>query len=212
MSDRANIRLPVPIAAIALIGFVLAGLLGGPRAALDVNLIHSLAACRAAHPGLTSLVIPLTNAGGAAGMIAILILIMALLALQRQWTKAALFAGIVLGGRLVVELLKLAVDRPRPSFDPHPVAVSSLSFPSAHAANSMITLLTVALLIIPARYRGMAVTAAISLSAAVGLTRPYLGVHWPSDVIGGWAFGTAWVVSLVAASHYWLASDASRIG
>ena len=118
----------------------------------------------------------------------------------------------VLGGRLVVELLKLAVDRPRPSFDPQPVAVSSLSFPSAHAANSMITFLTVALLIIPVRYRGMAVTAAISLSAAVGLTRPYLGVHWPSDVIGGWAFGTAWAVSLVAASHYWLASDASRIG
>ena len=209
MFDRTNNHLPWVIAGGALMIFLLAGLVGGPDAAFDVNLIHVLAASRATHQGLTALVVPLTNTGGAAGMIAILVLVIIMLALQRQWKQATLFAGTVLGGRLVVEAIKLVVNRPRPAFDAHPVRVTSLSFPSAHSANSMITFLAIALLIVPPRYRVQAVTAAVILSGVVGTTRPYLGVHWPSDVVGGWAFGVAWVVSLAKASHYWLASDAS---
>ena len=211
MSDRANPpRLPWPIAAVAMIAFMIAGLIGGPTAAPDVELIRTLGAERAAHPALTSLAITVTNIGGASGMIAILVVVIGVLAFQRRWKKAAVFGGIVLGGRIVVELLKLLVDRPRPSFGPYPVSVSSLSFPSAHAANSMITFLAIATLIIPARFRVIAVTAAVSLSVLVGGTRPFLGVHWPSDVVGGWAFGIAWVVMLARASGYWLASDEFR--
>ncbi len=198
------------IAAIALIVCALAGWLGGPHAPFDVNLIHALAASRAANPAATSLAISLTYIGGAPGMIAILVAVIAVLAFGRRWRQAVVFSGIVLGGRLVVELLKLLVDRPRPSFGPYPVGVSSLSFPSAHSANSMITFLAIALLVVPARYRVEAVTAAITLSGVVGATRPFLGVHWPSDVIGGWAFGIAWVFTLAKASHYWLASDEVR--
>lgn len=211
MSDRANPRLPWLIAVIALVVFVLAGWLGGPGAAPDIAFIRLLGAERAANPGLTSLAIALTNVGGAPGMIAILGAVIAALAVKRRWKQAAAFGGIVLGGRLGVELLKLLVDRPRPSFDAHPVSVSSLSFPSAHSANSMITFLAIALLIVPVRYRALAVTAAVTLSGVVGATRPFLGVHWPSDVIGGWSFGIAWVVTLAKALNYWLASDASRV-
>lgn len=211
MCDRVNPpRLPWLIAAVALIVFVLAGLLGGPAASPDIAYIHTLGAERAAHPALTSLAITVTNIGGAPGMIAILVVVIGVLAFQRRWKKAAVFGGIVLGGRVVVEVLKLLVDRPRPSFGPYPVSVSSLSFPSAHAANSMITFLAIATLIIPARFRVIAVTAAVSLSAVVGTTRPFLGVHWPSDVVGGWAFGIGWVVMLARASDYWLASDEFR--
>ncbi|MEO7814852.1 MAG: phosphatase PAP2 family protein [Sphingomicrobium sp.] len=210
MSPNANNRFALPVAAAAFLVFLLAGWLGGPGLPFDVGLIQSLAASRAAHPELTSLVIPLTNAGGALGMIAILVIVVGMLMFRGRWRMAAVFGGIVLGGRLVVELLKLLVDRPRPSFDAHPVAVSSLSFPSAHSANSMITFLAIALLLVPARYRTAAIPAALALSGVVGATRPYLGVHWPSDVIGGWAFGIAWVVTLAKASHYWRASDAPR--
>ena len=211
MSDRANPpRLPWLIAAVALIAFIIAGLIGGPTAAHDVELIRTLGAERTAHPALTSLAITVTNIGGAPGMIAILVAVIGVLAFQRRWKKAAVFGGIALGGRVVVEGLKLLIDRPRPSFGPYPVSVSSLSFPSAHAANSMITFLAIAMLIIPARLRVIAVTAAVSLSGVIGATRPFLGVHWPSDVGGGWAFGIGWVIMLARASGYWLASDEFR--
>lgn len=209
MSNLLVKRLPWLIAALAMIIVALAALLGGPGAMPDISAIRFLGAERAAHAGLTSLAIVITNVGGAPGMISILAVAVAALAVQQRWKTALIFAAIVLGGRGVVELLKLAVDRPRPSFGPYPVGVSSLSFPSAHAANSMITFLAIAM-ILPARYRAIAVTAAVSLSGVIGSTRPYLGVHWPSDVVGGWAFGIAWVVSLTKASDYWLASRGIR--
>ena len=71
------------------------------------------------------------------------------------------------------------------------------------AGNSMLTFLAIALIAVPDRWRGRAVSLAIVASLAIGATRPYLGVHWPSDVIGGWAFGIAWVVALVALSRRW---------
>ena len=210
MSDRASTRLPLLIAAIALIVFIIAGLTGGPTAGPDVELIRTLGAERAAHPTLTSLAITVTSIGGAPGMIAILVAVIGVLAFQRRWKKAAVFSGVVLGGRVVVEVLKLLVDRPRPSFGPYPVSVSSLSFPSAHAANSMITFLAIAMLVVPTRYRVVASLAALLLSGIIGVTRPVLGVHWPSDVLGGWAFGIAWVVTLARASDYWLALRENR--
>lgn len=184
------------IIALALVIFILAALLGGSGSMADVDTIRFLGAERAAHVGLTSAAIGMTRIGGAPGMVAILLVATALLAIARRWRMALALALIVLGGRVAVELLKLAIDRPRPHFGPYPVEVASLSFPSGHAANSMITFLAIAMLMVPARYRVMAVTAAVSLSGVIGLTRPYLGVHWPSDVVGGWAFGIAWVTAL----------------
>ena len=69
----------------------------------------------------------------------------------------------------------------------------------------MITFLALALVVTPAKYRSAAITAAIAASVLIGSTRPLLGVHWPSDVIGGWAFGIAWVVALVELSRHWRA-------
>ena len=210
MSDRASTRLPLLIAAIASIVFIIAGLIGGATAGPDVELIRTLGAERATHPALTSLAIAVTNIGGAPGMIAILVAVIGVLAFQRRWKKVAVFSGVVLGGRVVVEVLKLLVDRPRPSFGPYPVSVSSLSFPSAHAANSMIAFLAIAMFVVPTRYRVVASLAALLLSGIIGVTRPVLGVHWPSDVLGGWAFGIAWVVTLARASDYWLALRENR--
>ena len=100
----------------------------------------------------------------------------------------------MLGGRLMVELLKQSVGRLRPDLEMHAVTVQSLSFPSGHAANSMIAFVAIALFCAPARRRGSALTLAIAASLAVGATRPLLGVHWPSDVLAGWIFGLAWAI------------------
>ena len=73
------------------------------------------------------------------------------------------------------------------------VLTHSLSFPSAHAANSMIVFPALVLFLIPQR-RGPAMVAAIVASLLVGASRPLLGVHWPSDVVAGWAIGAAWLL------------------
>ena len=104
---------------------------------------------------------------------------------------ALLLLGITLIGRLLVEGIKLGVHRARPDAVDHLVAVYSLSFPSGHSANSMIVYLGIALLAFdnPQHRRPAAIAAALLLTFLIGLSRPMLGVHWPSDVIAGWAFG-----------------------
>ena len=191
---------------VGVLLFVVAGLLGGPDNARDVAAIHSLAAERAAQIGLTGQAIIITRFGGAPMLAGILLIAVALLAYARRWRSAISLALIVLGGRIAVEALKLAIERPRPHFSPYPVEIASLSFPSGHAANSMITFLALALIVAPARYRAAAVVAATSASVLIGSTRPLLGVHWPSDVVGGWAFGIAWVVIGVELSRRWIAT------
>lgn len=113
---------------------------------------------------------------------------------RRRSRAALLFLGVTLSGRLLILLQKEAVGRMRPDGEEHLVVVKSLSFPSAHTANSMIVFLALAGFAAPERYRSVAVLLALAGTFVVGMSRPMLGVHWPSDVIGGWAFGALWVV------------------
>ncbi|MCY7281204.1 MAG: phosphatase PAP2 family protein [Sphingomonas bacterium] len=206
MSHFSDRSLSLVAIVTALLLFVVAGLFGGPDYARDVIAIHSLAIERATHLGLTGRAIFITHFGGAGGMFTILLIALALLAFLRRWRAALALAGIVILGRMTVELLKLLIDRPRPYFGPYPVEIASLSFPSGHSANSMITFLALALIVAPVRYRSAAVATAVAGSILIGVTRPLLGVHWPSDVIGGWAFGIAWVVGGVALSRRWFSA------
>lgn len=188
---------------ILLLLFVVAGLVGGPGNMRDVAAIHSLAAERGADPSLTRQAIIITRFGGASALLAMLLVSLAILAHDRRWRAMTALAGIVIGGRVAVELLKLAIDRPRPHFLPYPVEIASLSFPSGHSANSMITFLALALIAAPARYRAASIAAAVAASILIGSTRPLLGVHWPSDVVGGWAFGILWVLIGAHLSRSW---------
>lgn len=103
--------------------------------------------------------------------------------------------AIVAIGRGISEAQKYWIARVRPNLEPHLVAVKTSSFPSGHATSSMIFYLTLALVLFSGtRWHRVTAVGAILLSLLIGTSRVMLGVHWPSDVIGGWAFGMLWVL------------------
>jgi undecaprenyl-diphosphatase len=102
---------------------------------------------------------------------------------------------VILVGRALAEAQKYSIARARPDLEPHLVLVKTSSFPSGHATSSMVFFLALALaLTVRSRWHRAAAGAAVTLSFLVGTSRVMLGVHWPSDVIGGWAFGALWVM------------------
>lgn len=187
----------------ALAGLILAWgvmlLLGGME--LDRGLL--LLGYAGHHPNLAFAARWLTELGGAAVLLPATALGTALLAWRRDWRSAVLLVAVTLSGRALVELQKIGIGRLRPESNEHLVAVSNLSFPSAHAANSVMVWLCLALLLPRTeRRRTSAVWAAVWLALAIGLTRVMLGVHWPSDVIGGWSFGLAWTLLMLRLSGH----------
>ncbi|KAI5913664.1 phosphatase PAP2 family protein [Thauera sp. 2A1] len=120
--------------------------------------------------------------------------------------RTSLFVlGATASGGIASTLLKLSFNRPRPDLVPHTLYVSSASFPSGHAMISALVYLTlgalVARLVRGRRLKLYVLSVAVLLSGLVGLTRVYLGVHWPSDVVGGWAAGAAWALGWWAAAQ-----------
>jgi membrane-associated phospholipid phosphatase len=98
-------------------------------------------------------------------------------------------------GRGLSEVQKYSIARVRPDLEPHLVVVRTSSFPSGHATSSMIFYTVMALTLTAGmRWHRLAVSGAVLLSLLIGTSRVMLGVHWPSDVIGGWAFGLLWVL------------------
>ena len=126
---------------------------------------------------------------------------------RQQYRSALLLISVTLLGRALVESQKVGINRLRPDELEHLVPVKSLSFPSAHAANSMILFLSLAMIAAPRDQRWWAVPAALIGTFIVGISRPMLGVHWPSDVVGGWAFGAAWVMAMLAIAKRWPAGE-----
>jgi len=111
---------------------------------------------------------------------------------QGRYGIAVLLVTLV--GRGLAEVQKYSIMRFRPEDEVHLVPVSTPSFPSGHATSSMIVYLTLALVFARGRWKWPAVAAALLLSFSIGLSRLMLGVHWTTDVIGGWAFGLLWVL------------------
>jgi undecaprenyl-diphosphatase len=129
------------------------------------------------------------------------------LILQRK-AHAALFVALAVGGGMLLStLLKMGFDRPRPDLVPHGAVVYSASFPSGHSMMAAVAYLTLGALLARVqprrRLKLYLLGLAILLTVAVGVSRVYLGVHWPTDVLAGWALGAAWAL-LCWAGALWL--------
>jgi undecaprenyl-diphosphatase len=124
----------------------------------------------------------------------------AMLLLHRRRIQAGVLAAAVLVGQVLSNLTKHLIGRDRPDLVPHLDQVYSSSFPSGHSALSPIVYFTLAGILAAGETSRAAKTLLLGVAAAlvlsVGASRVYLGVHWPTDVLAGWAMGTA--VALLA--------------
>ncbi len=130
----------------------------------------------------------------------------AILFLLRKETAAVFLLSAVVTGSLISTLAKQVFSRARPDLVEHMDRTFTSSFPSAHAMVSAFTwliLAAIAIRFIPRhRVRVFVLIAGISISVLVGVSRVYLGVHWPSDVLAGWFFGAAWAGTCWLAANY----------
>lgn len=120
--------------------------------------------------------------------------------------RMALFVSIGIGGGwLLNDVLKDVFGRVRPDIVPHAAQVFTASFPSSHAMMSTIVYLTLGALLSRAQpqrpLQFYFISLAVLIAMIVGISRVYLGVHWPSDVLAGWALGAAWALA------WWLIAD-----
>ena len=154
--------------------------------------------CRAAAIELTAL-------GSGVVLLTFIAVVVGYLALERRLAMLVLVAGATLGGMVLSSLLKLVFGRPRPTVVPPLVEVHSASFPSGHSMLSAVVYLTLGALLARTttrrRLRVYFIAVALALTFVVGLSRVYLGVHYPTDVVGGWAAGALWALVCALAAQ-----------
>ncbi|MER3479348.1 MAG: hypothetical protein C4327_02385 [Meiothermus sp.] len=154
-----------------------------------IGLIHPLAS-----PTLQKIGLVLRFLGGAEVLGMASLLMVAYLLLTREGWKAFFFA-LAMGGAVGLNLLAKASfrrDRPLEALLQEP----NYSFPSGHASGSMAFAMAVIVLLWPTRWRWWAVGLGMAFTLLVGISRIYLGAHYPSDVLGGWMASLAWVLGL----------------
>jgi undecaprenyl-diphosphatase len=156
-------------------------------------------------PWVEHAVADITALGGYAVLTLIVLAAASFLVLTGKRAAALFVIAAPLSGAVLSETLKLGFARPRPDLVAHLAEVQSMSFPSGHAMLSAITFLTLGALLAQAherrRIKNFVLGAGIVLTMMVGISRVYLGVHWPTDVLAGWSLGAAW------AALWWLAAD-----
>lgn len=154
------------------------------------------------NPTLDRVMVEITSLGNGAVLLLLIAVASVFLWLtQHRWSVYLLLLAY-LGGDVLNRILKESFERPRPTLLEHLHEVSSASFPSGHAMNSMITYGAVAYLVArleptPALRRTTWAFAA-TLIIAIGISRSYLGVHYPSDVLAGYLAGLAWLTFVAA--------------
>lgn len=183
------------VAASILLGFAVTA---GWFAAFDTLIMRSIALTSASPHWLVTAARTVSSLGNPDIRAAIVILIGIAFVARQCWRSALVYLATVIISVAGHTQAKLFFDRSRPRLSPWLDRVTDMSYPSGHAAGAMVVLLTAALLV---RERWLRVPAVV-LALAIAATRPMLGVHWPTDVIGGalWGAGFALIGAGVAAA------------
>jgi len=148
----------------------------------------------------------ITVLGGRTMLVSVTVFAIGYLALERKYGAMWLVTAAAAGGGLLETVLKQLFSRGRPSVVPHLVAVTSPSFPSGHSMLGAIMYLTLGALLARfatrRRTRIYLLAVAVLMTAVIGATRVYLGVHYPSDVLAGWCAGLIWALTCWLVARY----------
>jgi undecaprenyl-diphosphatase len=155
---------------------------------------------------LVQVAIDVTALGGTGVPALILLIVVGYLALEGRYDAIALIVVATAGGGVLSELLKWWFARKRPEIVPHLVNVGSASFPSGHSLLAVVTYLTLGAVLarfVPRRRsRTYCIVVSLLLALLIGLSRVYLGVHYPTDVLAGWSAGLAWALPCWLVARY----------
>lgn len=140
----------------------------------------------------------LTALGGVAVLVLTTVVVSLFFLLQRRWATTVYILATVGGGIVLSSFAKGFFDRARPDLVPHGSMVHTASFPSGHSMMAAIAYLTLGAMIARVQPRLAlkiyTLSVAVLLTLLVGVSRVYMGVHWPTDVAAGWLAGAAWAV------------------
>lgn len=161
-------------------------------------------------PWLREAAVNVTALGSVTVLTLAVVVAAGLMAAQRHYLTALAAVLAAVTGGWAVTLIKHTIARPRPTLVEHWASVHDLSFPSGHSASSACVYLTLAALatrfMATRAARRYLLTVAILLVGAIGVSRVYLGVHWPSDVLAGWSLGTLWALGWWLLTERWRTS------
>lgn len=210
-AERFGLRLTLVGVAVVLVAvpfsyLTLQVLATGPLTRFDGRVANTLNDQVHGQPMVRSILLAISWLGRPP-VLAVWVLMAVLFLWRRERRRIAVFLVVTsLGGGMVDTLVKAAVDRPRPVVD-HPIVTAyGKSFPSGHAMSSTVTygaLLVALWPFLSARARRVASVLTVLLVLAVGSSRLLLGVHFVTDVVGGYLLGLAWLAGAVAAFHTW---------
>lgn len=172
--------------------------LEGDTRSFDTHLLHSAQSLRASHIWLAEVLRDLSGLGSTTVLALFTVATVGYLALVSARATAILVGASVATGAILVSVFKSAFGRLRPDGAFAELVASGLSFPSGHASMSAVVFLTLGALIASTRSslgeRVYILATAAFMTLLVGLSRVALGVHWATDVLGGWAFGAGWAM------------------
>lgn len=199
------------LCALLLVFVSLAGLvMGGDTQTFDTKILRALRdpadLAKPIGPGwLEGVLLDLTALGGPTVIGLVTVGVTGFFVLQTRYRTALVVAVTCFGGEVLDTVMKLLFNRPRPTVVPHLRQAYSTSFPSGHAMESAIVYLTLAAILMRAvdnRATKLYILGiAVLLTTLVGSSRVYLGVHYPTDVLGGWVVGFFWASICGLAAH-----------
>lgn len=193
--------------ALLLYGFALlaAEVIEGERIAFDLAILTTLESWRSDGLGLVAGLLDIT--GGSYVILPVTLVVVVVL--WQRWPRTAIFFGLAVIGAIALNgLAKLYFERARPDAFEALVPAEGYAFPSGHTMSST-ALALAAYLVVRAHapaWRWTALALGALFAVAVGISRSYLQVHYPSDVLAGWILSTAWVLGVYA----WFASGRPR--
>ena len=209
--ERYGLRVTLFAIAIVLVTVPFATLLfqvlaKGPLTDLDGSVANRLNGWVHGSPNAVRVLEDVSNIGKPITLF-VLVAVAVIYLLRQRRVRLALYLVVTsVGGGLVDTAVKILVNRPRPIVD-HPIATAlGKSFPSGHAMSSTVTYGALALVFLPAlprRWRPVGLGGVVLLVLAIGTSRLFLGVHFVSDVVGGFVLGLAWVAASTAAFSIW---------